>query len=132
MGTGHFSGIGVAAQRATDSLDFVCDQRHANAGAANENALVTLTLLDGFTKLVSKIGVMAGSGIVGTEIDVTDEEEFNVRIKSFKFRPMSVEEAILQMNLLQHSFYVFINDKTEEVNVVYVKEDGDYGCIVPE
>ena len=67
-----------------------------------------------------------------TDIEVTDEEEFNVRVKSFKFKPMSVEEAILQMNLLQHTFYVFINDKTEEVNVVYVKDDGDYGCIVPE
>jgi putative sigma-54 modulation protein len=83
-------------------------------------------------KLREGVFVKGSDSFVPTEIDVTDEEEFNVRIKSFKFKPMSVEEAILQMNLLQHSFYVFINDKTEEVNVVYVKEDGNYGCIVPE
>jgi len=83
-------------------------------------------------KLREGVFVKGSDSFVPTDIDVTDEEEFNVRIKSFKFKPMSVEEAILQMNLLQHSFYVFINDKTEEVNVVYVKDDGDYGCIVPE
>ena len=61
-----------------------------------------------------------------------EEAEFEIRTKTFPFKPMTPEEAILQMNLLQHSFYVFINDKTEEVNVVYVKDSGDYGCIVPE
>ncbi len=61
-----------------------------------------------------------------------EEPEFPVRVKSFKFKPMSCEEAILQMNLLEHSFYVFVNDETGDVNVVYCKKDGTYGCIIPE
>ena len=44
---------------------------------------------------------------------------------------MSPEEAILQMNLLEHSFYVFINDETGDTNVVYKRKDNNYGLIVP-
>lgn len=61
-----------------------------------------------------------------------EEAEFTVRTKSFKFKPMSCEEAIMQMNLLEHDFYVFANDESGEVNVVYRKKDGTYGCIIPE
>ena len=42
---------------------------------------------------------------------------------------MSTEEAILQMNLLGHTFYVFTNEKTNEVNIVYKRKDNDYGLI---
>ncbi len=61
-----------------------------------------------------------------------EETEFALRTKSFKFEPMAREEAIMQMNLLEHNFYVFLNDETGEVNVVYKKKDGSYGCIVPD
>ncbi len=54
-----------------------------------------------------------------------------VRTKRFAFKPMPVEEAILQMNLLGHSFFVFSNGETEEVNVVYKRKDGNYGLIEP-
>ncbi|MBR6768485.1 MAG: ribosome-associated translation inhibitor RaiA [Clostridia bacterium] len=64
--------------------------------------------------------------------DFEEETEFTVRTKSFKFKPMSCEEAIMQMNLLEHDFYVFANDESGEVNVVYRKKDGTYGCIIPE
>ncbi len=65
--------------------------------------------------------------------DVYEEEaEFPVRTKAFKFKPMSCEEAIMQMNLLEHDFYVFVNDESGEVNVVYRKKDDTYGCIIPE
>lgn len=60
-----------------------------------------------------------------------EEGEFSIRYKSFKFKPMSTEEAILQMNLSEHDFYVYKNDQTGEVNIVYKRKDGDYGCIVP-
>lgn len=63
---------------------------------------------------------------------IDDEVEFKIRTKTFSFKPMSVEEAILQMNLLGHSFFVFENDKTEKVNVVYCRADGDYGLIEQE
>ena len=65
--------------------------------------------------------------------DSSDEElEFEIRTKTFSFKPMSVEEAILQMNLLEHQFYVFTNQDTEQVNVVYKRKNGGYGLIVPD
>ncbi len=83
-------------------------------------------------KLREGVFVKGSDSFVDTEIDVSDDVAFNVRYKSFPFKPMSVEEAVMQMNLLEHSFYVFKNEATGEVNVVYVREDGDYGCIMPE
>lgn len=55
-----------------------------------------------------------------------------VRNKRFDFKPMDLEEAILQMDLLGHNFYVFSNASTDEVNVVYKRKDGRYGLIEPE
>ena len=45
---------------------------------------------------------------------------------------MSVEEAILQMNLLEHDFFMFFNEDTEIMNVVYRRHDGKYGLLEPE
>ena len=61
-----------------------------------------------------------------------EETELSIRYKSFSFKPMSPEEAILQMQLLGHSFFVFENDRTGQANVVYIRQDGGYGCIEPE
>ncbi len=61
-----------------------------------------------------------------------EEELFEiVKTKSFMLKPMDMEEAILQMNLLGHNFYVFANSATSSVNVVYKREDGKYGLIEP-
>ncbi|MGQ9556717.1 MAG: ribosome hibernation-promoting factor, HPF/YfiA family [Desulfurispora sp.] len=54
-----------------------------------------------------------------------------VRTKRFAFKPMTVDEAVLQMNLLGHSFFVFSNAETEQVNVVYKRRDGNFGLIEP-
>jgi putative sigma-54 modulation protein len=60
------------------------------------------------------------------------EETFNVvRTKRFALKPMDEEEAIMQMNLLGHNFFVFFNANTEEVNVVYKRKDCNYGLIEP-
>lgn len=64
---------------------------------------------------------------------VEEEEEFQlVRTKTFPVRFMSVEEAILQMNLLGHTFFLFRNEVTREINVVYRRNDGNYGVLEPE
>ncbi len=55
-----------------------------------------------------------------------------VRTKRFAIKPMQVEEAILQMSLLGHDFYVFSNSETEQVNVLYRRKDGNFGLIEPE
>ncbi len=54
------------------------------------------------------------------------------KVKRFEMPPMSVEEAVLQMNLLQHSFYMFLNSETGQYNVVYKRNDYDYGVIEPK
>lgn len=59
------------------------------------------------------------------------EEPRVVRVKRFAVKPMDVEEATLQMELLGHDFYVFNNAETEEVNVVYKRKNGNYGLIEP-
>ena len=52
--------------------------------------------------------------------------------RRFSMKPMSVEEAALQMELLGHSFFVFTNDETEDMNVIYKRKDGNYGLIEAE
>ncbi len=61
-----------------------------------------------------------------------DTAEFPIRTKKFNLKPMSAEEAILQMELLGHQFFVFEDQDTESVCVVYKRKDGAYGLIVPE
>jgi putative sigma-54 modulation protein len=62
-----------------------------------------------------------------------EEEEFKVvKTKRFAIKPMNIEEAILQMDLLKHNFFVFLNADTDEVNVVYRRKDANYGLIEPE
>ena len=72
-----------------------------------------------------------------SDISVPDEEqhlqEFSVvKSKRFSFKPMSVDEAIMQMDLLHHDFFVFTNADNEDVNIVYRRKDGKYGIIEPE
>jgi putative sigma-54 modulation protein len=61
-----------------------------------------------------------------------EEPEFRIRTKTFSYKPMSVEEAILQMNLLDHEFFVFEEDQSGDVCVVYKRKDGAYGLIAPD
>lgn len=61
-----------------------------------------------------------------------EKEPSIVKTKKFAMKPMDAEEAVLQMELLRHAFYVFRNSETNEVNVVYKRKDGNYGLIEPE
>lgn len=62
-----------------------------------------------------------------------EESEYEViREKKFILRPMSTDEAILQMNLLDHKFFMFKNAETGAVNVVYKRDEGNYAVLVPE
>jgi putative sigma-54 modulation protein len=64
--------------------------------------------------------------------DLDDEEIRIIRSKRFAVKPMDPEEACVQMELLGHTFFVFRNSDTDEVNVVYKRKDGAYGLIEPE
>lgn len=63
---------------------------------------------------------------------VEEDEPQVVRTKRFAVKPMDTEEAVLQMDLLGHDFFVFRNADSNEVNVVYKRKDGNYGLIEPE
>lgn len=63
--------------------------------------------------------------------DEPDEELDVVRTKRFTVEVMTPEEAILQMNMMGHSFFLFRDDASGEINVVYRRKNGDYGLLVP-
>ena len=85
------------------------------------------------TKIVdSKQNVGSFTSEFMQEDDNEDEDVKVIRTKRFAVKPMDPEEACVQMELLNHSFYVFRNAETDEVNVVYKRKGGDYGLIEPE
>jgi putative sigma-54 modulation protein len=84
-------------------------------------------------KLIDKKqSAQAFSSLFLNEEYESDDEIKIVKLKKFGVKPMDPEEACVQMELLGHSFYVFLNAETEEVNVVYKRKNGTYGLIEPE
>ena len=82
------------------------------------------------TRLEKKMRSEAFADFGVVDVAVEEEKEFNIiKTKSFTTKPMSNEEAILQMNLLGHTFFVYKNDETEKNNIVYKRNDGNYGII---
>ncbi len=70
---------------------------------------------------------------LNAEEAIEEEREYDlVRTKAISVKPESTEEAILQMNMLGHEFYMFRNSDTGVINVVYRRTDGGYGLIEPE
>ena len=70
---------------------------------------------------------------MGAEDEPEEETQFEVvRTKVIPLKPQSVEEAILQMNMLGHKFYMFRNSSDGSVALVYSREDGGYGLIIPQ
>ncbi len=84
------------------------------------------------TKLEKNLKAEAFNEPVPEYSDEEDEGPRVVKVKRFSIKPMSEEEAILQMELLGHSFFVFTNAETEDINVLYKRKDGNLGLIEPE
>src|ERR687884_65666 len=74
----------------------------------------------------------AGAADVAPPATDGDEAPPIVKVKQFAVKPMSPEEAVLQLELVGHDFFVFENAETGEVNVVYRRHDGNYGLIEPQ
>ncbi len=69
--------------------------------------------------------------------EISDTEETKplrkvVKVKRFPVKPMSVDEAATQMELLGHDFFIFVNADTGDINLLYRRKDGNYGLIEPE
>jgi putative sigma-54 modulation protein len=71
----------------------------------------------------------------GGPMSISDEEETSeqiVKVKQFSVKPMSPEEAVLQLELIGHDFFVFRSDDSGEINVIYRRNNGGYGLIEPQ
>lgn len=68
---------------------------------------------------------------VGASNDIEENGKV-VRVKKFGVKPMSVEEAVLQMELIGHNFFLFQDSEDNKVNVIYKRKDGDYGLLEPD
>lgn len=94
----------------------------------------TLRTGDGAGQAVGQGDGQVGAGTGASLAPALDDDEDRpkvVRTKRFGIKPMDVEEAIMQMELLGHDFFVFANSHTDEVNVLYKRKDGHYGLIEP-
>jgi putative sigma-54 modulation protein len=69
---------------------------------------------------------------IGMEAEEEEPERTVVKTKLVDLKPMSEEEAILQLELLGHDFFVFASAETDDMNVLYRRRDGDYGLIQPK
>lgn len=79
-----------------------------------------------------KTGSIEDFVMQNSEADEVEDEDYKVvRKKQVIIKPISVDEAILEMNMVNHNFFMFINAETDEVNVVYKRADGNYGLLEP-
>lgn len=85
------------------------------------------------TKIVDKKQSALAFSDTFIQEEAEPEETINiVKTKRFAMKPMDPEEACLQMELLGHSFFMFLNAETEQINVVYKRKANSYGIIEPE
>jgi putative sigma-54 modulation protein len=122
----YFNGVVIRAEESTDdmytSIDRVLDKLERQIHKHR-------------TKLEKKFRTGAfkyDKPIFSAKIEPEEYHPKIVKTKKFAIKPMTVDEAVLQMDLLGHSFFVFTNGETEEVNVLYKRKDGNYGLIEPE
>ncbi len=115
-----------------DGLIFRAQAKAENMNEALDNCvdLLIRQIRKNKTKLEKRLRSGAFDDYQGLE---EEEPEFElVRTKTIPIKPQSIDEAILQMNMLGHQFYMFRNSANDSVAVVYRREDGGYGLIEPE
>jgi putative sigma-54 modulation protein len=106
----------------------------------------TTDLYDGVDRIAEKLATQMSRFKTKIQRKHKDNKEFSfpdwpesefsdelkvVKKKKFQLSPMTVDEAIVQMEMLEHTFFVFLNTDTDTVNVVYKREDLDYGLLEP-
>ncbi|MEG1536931.1 MAG: ribosome-associated translation inhibitor RaiA [Clostridiales bacterium] len=140
----------IGAKEATVSMHTIKDRCRLEITIPYNGVLIRgeeegydmFTCIDNVTdKLESQIHkyrsrlIKRGRGIKADAVENVpewQEDDMPVKIKCFTTKPMSVEEAVMQMNLLSHSFFVFVNTDGNNVNVLYKRHDGEYGLLIPE
>ena len=90
-------------------------------------------ILKNKTRLAKRLRTEGFPTLPADDFSITEESEFPIlRTKRFAVKPMSPEEAILQMNLLDHSFFVFRDSENDSISIVYQRKKGGYGLIVTD
>lgn len=103
----------------SDSLDAVCD-------------ILFKQIVKNKSKLENRVREKAFDNIDSEELSIETEDVFDVvKHKKFPVHAMNIEEAILQMNMLGHKFFLFENGETGELNIVYSRHGNSYGLIEP-
>lgn len=90
------------------------------------------TLIRQIRKNKTKLEKRLTQGMLDFQSEEEEEQFEVVKYKRFALKPMDVTEAILQMNLLGHTFFVYRDAETDHINVVYRRRDGDYAVLEPE
>lgn len=109
-----------------------CEERHEDLYAAIDKVSDKLErqIRKNKTRMQKRI---SKNEIIGFDLNFEDSKEEDehtiVKRKEIEMKPMSEEEAILQMNLIGHEFFVFTNVETGNVDVLYIRKDGNYGII---
>ncbi len=130
--TVHANGTVIRAQEGSEdlyaSIDLVADKIARQLRKYKEKHLHNRTHVQ------PKMGVMAADQPVAEDLVGDREPQLPsevVRTKYFAMPPMSTEDALSQLQLIDHDFYVFRNCETDEINVIYARNHGGYGVIVP-
>ena len=122
-----FNGVMLRGEEATDdmyvSIDNVAEKLERQI--RKQKTRLERRIKDGSIRFENMVPLQVGDEDYEDEIRI-------VKKKRFAIKPMSAEEAVMQMELLGHTFFVFSNADTEEVNVVYKRKRGDYGLIEQE
>ncbi len=118
---------------ANGGMIFRAQERAENMNEALDKCVDTLIrqIRKNKTRLEKKLRAVSFDAFEQTD-PVSEEDYELVRKKTVVLKPQSVEEAILQMNLVGHQFYVFLEEESGDVSVVYKRSDGGYGLISPE
>lgn len=120
-----YKGFMLRAEASSEDLMDAADECIANLDRQirkNKTKLAKRVKEGGFESYVSFIDE-------ASDIEEEKEEFKIIKHKKLSSKPMSAEEAVLQMNMLGHDFFIFTNPETMEVNIVYRRKDGDYGLI---
>ena len=84
------------------------------------------------TKLGKNLRIPDVPEFIKEDVEAEEKERKIVKQKTFPVRPMSVEDAAIEMELLGHNFFAFVNIDTDRTNVLYLRKDGDLGLLEPE
>lgn len=110
--------------------------------AVGRNALLDKAVLESLDKTNSQVKKYnerlknqrryAKEMIAGEPIEEETDVPRVVKVKSFPVKPMSIEEALLQIQLLDHDFFIFRDEESNEINILYRRKDGNFGLIKPQ